>query len=93
MSLGFLILKHTDNLSRVLQKEDISAAEGKTIADMTVSTLKSLCSDSCFDLFWQKTTASAEAEHVNPPSLGPSTCKLSLHYIIIITSSDDKLAR
>ena len=25
--------------------------------------------------------------------VGPSTCKLSLHYIIIITSSDDKLAR
>ena len=69
VSLGFLILKHTDNLSRALQKEDISAAEGKTIADMTVSTLKSLRSDSCSDLFWQKTTASAEAEHVNPPSL------------------------
>ena len=43
--LGFLFLKHTDNLSRALQKEDISAAEGKPIADMTVSTLKSLRCD------------------------------------------------
>ena len=64
-----------DNLSRALQNEDISAAEGKTIADMTVSTLKSLRCDSCFDLFWQKTTASAEAGHVNPPSL-PRRCKV-----------------
>ena len=40
--LGGLILSHSDNLSRTLQKQSISAAEGQTVAAMTVDTLKSI---------------------------------------------------
>ena len=46
--LGELILHHTDNLSRILQKSDISAAEGHNIAGLLVKTLQSLRSDNCF---------------------------------------------
>ena len=34
---------------------------------MTLTTLKSLRNDACFDLFWKKTTASAEEQHINSP--------------------------
>ena len=69
VSLGLLILRHTDNLSKTMQKADISAAEGRAITVMTVSTLKSLRNDANFDLFWQKITASAEDLHVDKPAL------------------------
>ena len=45
--LGELILHHTDNLSCILQKSDISAAE-HNIAGLLVKTLQSLRSDNCF---------------------------------------------
>ena len=51
--LGLLILRHTDNRSRMMQKADISAAEGHVIIAMTVSTLRSSRNDASFDLFWE----------------------------------------
>ena len=33
--LGHLVLAHSDNLSRTLQKKDISAAEGQIVADLS----------------------------------------------------------
>ena len=53
ISLGLLILRHTDNLSKTMQRADMSAAEGQTVAIMTLSTLKSLRNDAGFDLFWK----------------------------------------
>ncbi len=41
-SLGFLILRHTDNLSKTLQRADMSAAEGQEVVSLTLTTLKSL---------------------------------------------------
>ena len=67
--LGELILQHTDNLSRMLQKADISAAEGQKVAGLTVKTLQSLRTDSNFQLFWEKTTREANQLEVNEPSL------------------------
>ena len=52
--LGDLILRHSDNLSRTLQKADISTAQGQEVTSMTVQTLKSLRSDSDYKLFWKK---------------------------------------
>ena len=69
VSLGLLILRHTDNLSRMLQKADMSAAEGQVITAMTVSTLRSSRNDASFDLFWQKITASAENLQIDRPVL------------------------
>ncbi len=50
--LGELVLSHSDNLSKTLQRKDISAAEGQTVADMTVKTLQSIRSEENFKLFW-----------------------------------------
>ena len=58
--LGLLILKHSDNLSRSLQKTDISASEGQEIASFTVKTLKLMRNEEHFRLFWLKVTQSAE---------------------------------
>jgi len=45
VSLGLLILRHTDNLSKTMHKADMSGAEGQSVTSMVVSTLKSLRSD------------------------------------------------
>ncbi len=52
--LGHLILKHSDNLSRALQKSDISASEGQEVASMTLKVLKSIRSDDMFKLLWER---------------------------------------
>ena len=50
VTLGELILQHTDNLSRTLQKSDISAAQGQEIAGLTVKTLQKIRTDESFVL-------------------------------------------
>ena len=45
--LGEMLLRHTDNLSRSLQNKKCSAAEGQTVAQMTVKTIQSIRSDRC----------------------------------------------
>ena len=67
--LGELILKHADNLSSTLQHKHISAAEGQQIALMTVQTIKSVCTDEIFDLFWAKVTQRATSLGSNDPQL------------------------
>lgn len=67
--LGELILKHTDNLSKTLQKETLSAAEGQQCAALTTKTLQSIRSDDRFDLFRGKVTMTAEKLELEPPSL------------------------
>ena len=52
VSLGLLILRHTDNLSRTVRKQDMSAAEGQELVSLTLTTLKSMRNDASFDLFW-----------------------------------------
>ena len=49
--LGELILNHTDNLSRTLQKTNISAAQGQSVAKLTVITLQKIRNDQSFELF------------------------------------------
>ena len=66
--LGHLILKHRDNLSRALQKSDISASEGQEVASMTL-TLKSIRSDDIFKLFWEKICKEVEHFSISPPGL------------------------
>ena len=69
ISLGLLILRYSDNLSKTMQKADISAAAGQSATAMVVSTLKSLRNDGSFDLFWQRTTATAEQFDFDKPAL------------------------
>ncbi len=67
--LGDLIHRHSDNLSKTLQKTDISAAEGQEVASMTLKTLESIRSDSKFQLFWQRVCMEAQHFDVSKPCL------------------------
>ena len=59
--LGELLLRHTDNLSKTLQKKITSAAEGQHVGRMVIDTIQSLRSDESFDLFWTKVSIMAES--------------------------------
>ena len=48
------ILRLTDNLSRTLQKQTLSAADGQSAASLTVQTLESMRSDEAFSLFFAR---------------------------------------
>ncbi len=52
--LGELLLRHTDNLSKSLQKKKTSACEGQQTAEKTRKTLMGIRNDENFDLFWKK---------------------------------------
>ena len=66
--LGENLLRHTDNLSRTLQKS-CSASEGQAVADMTKRTLLGIRSEQCFDLFWEKVNRMAGEVDISDPVL------------------------
>ena len=67
--LGIIILKQTDNLSRALQNNEISAAQGNALALDVVSTMAKDRSDASFDLFWERVSKRKEQLHVEDPKL------------------------
>ena len=67
--LGQLLLQHNDNLSKTLQSQNMSAAEGQKIAEMSICTLQSIRCDANFELFWKKVTDLAEELDVDDPVL------------------------
>ena len=71
-----MLLRHTDNLSRTLQHDHVSAAEGQAVATMNTATLASLGNDEHFDLFWEQM---ASERDVNEPKL-PRQRKYPAHF-------------
>ena len=67
--LASLLLRHSDNLSKALQHESLSAAEGQHIAKLTLDVLKSLRNDEQFTLFYDKAIIYQNRLGVNPPAL------------------------
>ena len=63
------ILRHTDALSKTLQKPEISSAEGQEIARLTVKTLQSIRTESAFDDFWLLVERRRELLDVEEPTL------------------------
>lgn len=63
------------NLSKTLQKKDMSAAEGQMVTAMTNSTLKAIRTDNGFACFWQRVNTTANKLDVPKPAL-PHCCKL-----------------
>lgn len=53
LKLCVRILKITDNLSKTLQKNSLSAAEAQDVTKLTVTTLKKMRADEDFDLFFK----------------------------------------
>ena len=73
-----ILLHHTDNLSRMLQK-NISASEGQLVANMTQRTLQSTRNGQQFHLFWEKVMRMAEESDVDDPVL-PRRKKVPQHF-------------
>ena len=69
LQLAMKILKITDNLSRTLQKQTMSAAEGHSLAECTVKTLVSMRTTDCFDGFLLLVHCYCEQTNTNPPVL------------------------
>ena len=69
LQLAKQILKITDNLSRSLQKQAMSAAKGKAIADLTTRTLEGMRTEDSFDLFFKLAKSLHERVGTEPPAL------------------------
>ena len=67
LMLGELILNHTDNLSCTLQKTTISAAQGQSVAKLTVNTLQKIRNDQSFELFWKNVENKASLLGISDP--------------------------
>ena len=68
-TLGELILKHTDNLSKTLQNPKLTAVDVHSVAELTCSTLEEVRSDESFDLFWEKLMLMQDKLEVNLATL------------------------
>ena len=64
-----MLLKHSDNLSKNLQKTKLSAAEGQTVASLTVKTLEKLRTEEFYQLFWKRCIKEAEDLEIREPVL------------------------
>ena len=65
VSLGYEILRHTDNLSRTLQRKDLSAAEGQCLTELALSTLAKSPSADSGHLY----TKMVDEQDINKPTL------------------------
>ena len=64
-----MLLHHTDNLSKALQKKTISAAEGQGVAQMVIATICTLRTEESLSLFWKKVEGIAKSVTVAEPQL------------------------
>ena len=69
LQLSKKILKLTDNLSRTLQHQAMSAAEGQAVAELTVRTLKGMRTEESFALFFDLVDCFHTATSTDPPVL------------------------
>ena len=67
--LGEMLLQHTDNLSKSLQKETISAAEAQQLGRMVIDTLRRVREEEAFILFWDRVVKFAKSVDVDEPHL------------------------
>ena len=74
-----MLLCHTDNLSKALQKKTISAAEGQGVAQMVIATICTLRTEESFSLFWKKVEGIAKSVTVAEPQL-PRRHRLPTRY-------------
>ena len=85
-------LRITDNLSRTLQKQSLSAAEAQHIAALTVKTLKDMRTDEAFRLFFEqvellRNSTDTEALHFHGRGRHQRTLKLAMEMPTIVLLS------
>eukprot|EP00731_Ephydatia_muelleri_P003599 Em0001g3599a len=66
--LGYEILRHTDNLSKALQQEALTASEGQELGKLAIECLQKMRNDIKFDHFWEK----VEAVRINVDVVEPA---------------------
>ena len=54
ISLGILVLQHSDNLSKSLQHDTITASEGQQLAKLTIDVIKSIRKEDKFKSFYDR---------------------------------------
>ena len=59
LPLGRKLYAHTDNLSKTLQQEKMSAIKGKSLADLTVQILEGIRNDRNYNLFYESVEKSS----------------------------------
>ena len=70
LQLGRKLYTHTNNLSKTLQQEKMSAIKGKLLADLTVQTLEGIRNDHDYNLFYKSVEKSAgKIKAVSKPTL------------------------
>ena len=77
--LAEMVFRHTDNLSKTLQKPELSSLQGYEIAMLTVKTLQLICTESNFDLFWEKVDKLRSSVTRSSPCL-PRKCRVLKQY-------------
>ena len=60
VKLGSLLLKHSSNLSKTLQKNKLSDAEGQSVASLTVKTLEKMPADDSDHMVWERSNKEAK---------------------------------
>ena len=69
LQLSLKNLKITDDLSGTLQKQSFPAAEGHSVAELTVKTLKFMCTDANFSVFFSLYNCFHTSSNVDLPML------------------------
>ncbi|KAJ8040279.1 Zinc finger MYM-type protein 1 [Holothuria leucospilota] len=69
VNLGEMIFRHTDNLSKTLQKSSMAAVDGQKNAELVRSVLQGMRTDQSFNAFFSVVKIKATEQDVNEPSL------------------------
>ena len=69
VQLGNLVLRHSDNLSRTIQKPTLSTGDCQSLAKLSLNTMQKLRNDESFDLFWSNVNSKADELEIGPPEL------------------------
>ena len=83
----------TDNLSKTLQKEKMSALKGKELADLTVKTFEGMRNERDFNLFYEKTKSSAsKIEAVSAPTVPRKRKRPNYSILLYVTGNPEATA-
>ena len=93
LSLSQRLYAITDNLSKTLQKEKMSALRGKELADLTVQTLKNIRNEHDFGLFYEKIKMSAnKIDAISPATLARKRRKPNYSILYHVTGNKEATA-
>ena len=77
--LGEMILSQTDHFSKILQKKELSAAEGQYLAELVLETLRKDRCEEKFSLFWDSVLIKMKGLDIEEPIL-PRKRKLPIRF-------------